>query len=98
MARSKSESRTFWANVFNCVAFIAVAMIGIALMLVYIFNTHRFSGTLLWVAQILAYVVVSFYSLFYAMNKPRGTSLTVHMVLWAISVVLILVFVILNIL
>ena len=98
MARRSTDNSVFWKKVFNCVAFISIALIGFALMISYLFrkSDNGLSGPLLDIASILAYVVVAFYSLFYAINKPRGSSLIVHMVIWSISVVLVFVFVILR--
>ena len=89
----------FWRKVFNFIAFVSVTMIGIALMLSWILRNsgNNISGILMWVATILAFVVVCFYSLFYALSKRRGASLVLHVSIWAVAVVLIVVFVILGI-
>ncbi|MCL2229437.1 MAG: hypothetical protein FWC00_06490 [Firmicutes bacterium] len=94
-----SNSRSNWVGVFSLIAFIAVAMIGFALLFARIFTGNNISGPLLHVAQILAYVVVAFASFFYANRRGQSrASHVTHMVIWSVSVILIVVLVILNIL
>jgi len=87
-----------WKKFFNFVAFVAVVLLGIALMLAYIFKSNgsvqRAFDTL---AIIMAAIVVAFYSFFYAWSRTRTkwTGQLLHMIIWTVAVVLIIVFVLL---
>ena len=91
-----AQGRSIWKNFFNLIAFVALAMIGVALAFAYIFKANGVSGPLLKIAEILAYIVVAFYAFFYVWGRRRGISLLVHIIVWAAAVTLIVVFVIIR--
>jgi len=88
----------FWRGVFNLISFIAIAMIGLALLLAYIFKSNSVSSSLTTIAQILAYIVVAFYAFFFAWGTTRRSnkSLAILLSIWVASVILIIVFVIVH--
>jgi len=83
------------ARLLNILAYVAVIAVGLALALAYLFaklevGDGNLIGALYTIAQALAYIVVACYSFFYA--RAKGTW---WLVIWAIAVVLIVVFMIL---
>ena len=81
----------------NGLSYWAIVFVGIALLLQAIFNVINISasGTIVSalniLAQVMAYIVVAFYSFGYA--RSRGTW---WLVAWAVAVVLIVVFLVLG--
>lgn len=96
MAETKTS---FWKKFFNLLAFIALTMIGLALLIAYIFkSSSSISGPLRQIAEILSYLVVAFYAFFFALGTTRRSNKTLItlMSIWIVSVVLIIVFIILR--
>ena len=89
--------KPFWRTVFNCMAFIALACVGIALTLRFGFRSNgQISDAFSLVAQILAYLVVGFYAVFYCFGRTRRMWWYVlRWIIWAASMTLIIVFLIL---
>jgi len=87
-----------WKKFFNLVAFIAVILIGIALMLSALKIGSDIQRAFGMIAEILAYLVVAFYSFFYAWSRSRKkwTGQLLHMIIWAVAVILIIVFMIIR--
>ncbi|MCM1404395.1 MAG: hypothetical protein NC133_02760 [Prevotella sp.] len=79
----------------NLLSYLAIVFVGIALLLQAIFNMVGLSAQIVnalnILAQVMAYIVVAFYSFGYA--RARGTW---WLVVWAIAVVLIVVFLVLG--
>jgi len=85
-----------WKRFANLVAFVALALIGTALFLGYVIQANNISRPFLQLAEILAYMIVAFYALMYAIEKRRTTmNLVVHLVIWGIATTLVVVFMIL---
>ena len=81
-----SESRKT-AYAINAVAFVAVIIIGIALLLGKIGIGAKLSGYLLGIAQILAYSIVAIISSFWIAGKRKVWL----WVIWGISIALIVI-------
>jgi len=87
-----------WKRFFNFVAFVAVVLLGISLMLAHIFKSNgdvkRAFDT---IALVMASLVVAFYSFFYAWSRSRKVwyGQLLHMLIWVAAVVLIVVFILL---
>ena len=97
MARSRGGSTTIrWSALVNLLAFVALTLVGIALLLGRVLSGD-ISSAFRTIAEVLAYVVVAFYALFWAIERRRSTvSFIVHLVIWAVAVTLIVVFMILR--
>ena len=95
MAKSRNN-KTFWENIMNCVAYIAVVAIGLAIMVAWILsstnNSGKFAGALMTIAEVLAYTVVAFYSLFFVLKQPKRSMLIGLLCAWVAAIVLIVVF------
>ena len=89
------KNETAMRRFFNFVAFISVCILAAVLLLAMIFQGS--GGTLREIANILAYVVVCFYSFFYAARKwNSGRKFWwVWMLGWAVAVVLVVLYLIL---
>ena len=86
-----------WRNVFNFVAFVAVVLIGVALLLAGVGLDGKLADAFRIVAEIMAYVVVIFYSFFYAWSRSRRNySQVIHLCIWAAAFILILIMIILR--
>lgn len=84
-------------RIFNFISFIALTLVGVALLLAYFIKTNTISNALQTIAQVLAYVVVMYYAFVYAWSRSsKNSRRLVHMIIWAISAVLVVLFVILN--
>ena len=93
---SQQSNKTFMNNLMHLVAFFAVAFVGIALLLAWIFSDNNtLSGALIAIANVLAYIVVSFYAFFFAAKKWNRKQYA-WLIIWAVSVTLIVIFFILN--
>ncbi len=79
----------------NMLSYLAIVFVGVALLLQAIFNMVGLSAQIVnalnILAQVMAYIVVAFYSFGYA--RARGTW---WLVVWAVAVVLIVVFLVLG--
>jgi len=85
-----------WKRFFNLLAFIAVVLIGISLILSYALKSGKLTSLFNDIALIMSVIVVGFYSFFYAWSRPRkGYSQLIHMIIWAAAIVLIVVFIVL---
>ena len=86
-----------WKKFFNLVAFIAVVLVGLALMLSYIFKSGKLTDAFNLIAFILAAIVVGFYSFFYAWSRTRKVwyGQLLHMIIWVVAVVLMVIFLLL---
>ena len=83
------------SKLMNFIAFCAVLFIGLALMIAWIFSeSGQFAGALNLIAQILAYIVVAYYSFMYAHRKWERKRVW-FLIAWVAAVVLIIIFVIL---
>ena len=72
----------------NFAAYIAVALIGVALIVKAIVGADsQFGSTLSLIAQIIAYVLVAVYGFLYARSKRS----LVLMIVWVVSIILIVV-------
>jgi len=93
MARTRSSSSKNNWGIFSMLSFIAVAFIGLALMLAWIFNGNAVSDWLNAIAFFLACIIVAYYSYFYAVRsgQTRG-SLVAHVLIWAGAITLIVIF------
>ncbi len=87
MAETKNTSTRRTSYILNLVAFIAVVIIGVALILGKIGIGAKLSSALMTIAQILAYSIVAIISSFWICSK-RNVWLWVT---WAVSVVLIII-------
>jgi len=87
-----------WKRFFNLVAFVAVVLVGIALMLSALKIGSNIQTAFGLIAEILAYLVVAFYSFFYAWSRTRKrwTGQLLHLIIWTVAVVLIIVFIIIR--
>ena len=89
-------SRTGWARLMNLGAFVALTLIGVSLLLSWAFTSSQLTNAFMYIAQVLAYVIVAFYALVFAIERRRSqASFITCLVLWTISVVLIVIFLIL---
>jgi len=82
------------SKVFSFLSFIAVGLIGLALLLSWLFNgVGNVSYWLNQVAFFLSAIVVAYYSFFYATRVGQTrTSYIWHVLIWAASIVLIVIF------
>ena len=83
MAKSKG-----W--LLNLCAFIAVIAIGVALALSMIGMGGQISAWFRHIAEIFAYIVVAFYSFFFAFNQS-GRNRLICIIIWVVAVVLIVI-------
>lgn len=81
-------SSTRRVNLLNVLSYVAVVMVGVALLLGLIFkgNAGSVAGALNLIAQCLAYLVVACYSFSYARAKGIW-----WLIAWVVAVVLIVV-------
>ena len=88
-------SSTRRTGILNVLSYLAVVGVGIALLLSWLLNmvgvTAQVVGALNILAQVLAYIVVACHSFGYA--RARGTW---WLVVWAVAIVLIVVFLVLG--
>jgi len=88
-------STTRRTGVLNMLSYLAIVGVGIALLLSWLLNmvgvTAQVVSALNILAQVLAYFVVACYSFSYA--RARGTW---WLVVWAVAIVLIVVFLVLG--
>ena len=77
-----------WSRVINIVAFVAVVLIGIFLLLNALDILTDLSSAFLQIANVLAYFTVAVCAFFYAYSK-WGKKQQWYMIVWAIAVVLI---------
>jgi len=85
-----------WGRFVNLLAFIALTLLGIILLLGHVLS-GSIVGSMHTIAQVLAYVVVAVYALFWAIDRRRNTaSLVIHLIIWAVAITLIVVFMILR--
>ena len=77
-----------WKQVFNLIAYIAVVLIGIALILGKLISSM---SALEEVGKVLAYIVTAFCAFFYAWKKRNRQNGWVWLVFWAIGVVMIII-------
>ena len=92
---ANQTNTSWWKKFFNFISFIALAMIGVALIIAKL--ASGVAGALTFLATVIAYIIVAFYAFFYAFDRRRSTvSLIIHVCIWVVSVVLIIVFVILG--
>ena len=79
----------------NFMAFCSVVLIGIALLLAWIFSGNgQVANAFTLIANILAYIVVAYYSFSYASRKWQRKQIW-FLIAWVASVVLIVIFMIL---
>ena len=89
-------------KIFNFIAFIALAIIGIALLLAFAFKGNNLSNPMRLIAEILAYIVVIFYAFVYAYRNGSDTkgkwtkAQIIKICIWLVATILVVVFVILN--
>ena len=82
-----------WRGFMNFLAFIAIIFIGAALLISALLNEGDFSRALNVIANVLAYIVVAFYSFWYAARKWERKQIW-FMIAWTVAVVLIVVYLI----
>lgn len=93
---SRNSTTIDWGRLFNLVAFVALVMVGIVLLLGRVLSGN-IVGALYTIAEVMAYIVVAFYALVFAVEQRRNTvSMVIHLVVWAIAVTLIVVFMIIR--
>ena len=90
--RTKTVSTFSWSRILKVMAYWSVVCIGLALILSRILPTS-ISGAIELVGNILAYIVVLAYSFSYAIYKRNIW----YFVIWAVALILIVVFVILAV-
>ena len=80
----------------NFVAFVAMSLVGVALLLGFVIDKPNISAVLYNVAEIMAYAIIIFYALIYAWTRGKKSNVQViYMIWWAIATALIVIFVIL---
>lgn len=89
-------SSTRRTSILNVLSYFSVVFVGIALLLSWVFSKiggglGPVVGALNILAQVMAYIVVAFHS--YGFARARGTW---WLVVWAVAVVLIVVFLVLG--
>lgn len=88
-------SSTRRVNLLNVLSYVAVIMVGVALLLSWVFKaaglTGQLVGALNLIAQCLAYLVVACYSFSFARAKGIW-----WLIAWVVAVVLIVVFLVLG--
>jgi heme/copper-type cytochrome/quinol oxidase subunit 4 len=72
----------------NMLAYFAVAAIGLALLAAWLLKDGQIGGALSIIASVLADIVVACYAFFYAKSKRN----IAWMIVWALAVILIIVF------
>lgn len=90
----QTTKKSGFKNIMNFLAYIAVIVIGLALIFSLIFKTNQgeIAKALSLVSQILSYLLVAYYSLMYVKTKRNW----VHYLIWAIAVGLIVVSLVLT--
>lgn len=86
-----STSRRSWHWWVNSVAFVALAIIGIVLLLAQLNISGKISSVMQDIANALAYVVVAACAFVYASGKMRKKNGLVYMIIWVVAVVLIVI-------
>lgn len=88
-------SSTRRTGILSVLSYLAVVGVGIALLLSWLLNmvgvTAQVVGALNILAQVMAYIVVAFHS--YGFARSHGTW---WLVVWAVAIVLIVVFLVLG--
>ena len=91
-----------WRNIFNLLSFIALVLIGIALLIAFCFKSNNdIAKAFEMIAKVLAYIVVMYYAFIYAWSRGsrrsgrHNTSQIIHLCVWAVAAVLVVIFVIL---
>ena len=97
---ASSRKTVEWGRLFNLVAFISLTLVGTALLLGEVLSGD-ISNAFYTIAEVLAYIVVAFYALMWAIERRNtrsrsNTSFIIHLVIWGIAVTLIVVFMILR--
>lgn len=82
---AKNTSSWSWKTVLNCISFVAIACIGIALLIGKI--SSSLAGAFQTVAEILAYFVTAISALYFAISRRHWA----YYLVWAVCVVLIIV-------
>ena len=86
MASSSKKSWHWWVN---AVAFVAVVIIGVVLLLAQFDLGGSIADVLTQIANALAYVVVAACSFVYASGKMGKKNGIIYMIAWVVAVVLI---------
>ena len=81
-----NKKNTNWKSLINFCAFIAIAMIGLALLISNIIKPGEFTRALTLVANIIAYTIVAISGFYYARSRRNY----VYFIIWVISIVLII--------
>ena len=80
-----------WRWIFSFVSFVAITIIGFALLLgLIIGKSNSVSVSLMTIAEVLAYIVVAFYAFAFAWRK-RGRNQVIYLSIWLAAVILIVV-------
>ena len=85
-SNSSSSSRS-WQWWVNAVAFVSLAIIGVVLLLAFLFDVE--GGVFTQVANALAYVVVAACAFVYASNKLKRKNGIWYMLIWVVAVILV---------
>ena len=91
--RTKTVSTFSWSRVLRVISYWSVVCIGIALILSQILPKNSISNAIQLIGNILAYIVVLASSFGYAMYKRNVW----YFVIWAVALILIVVFVVLAV-
>jgi len=78
-----------WHWFINAISFVSVAIIGVVLLFVQIFDAE--GGVFYRIANALAYVVIIACSFVFASGKLRRKKGWIYMLIWAIGTVLIVI-------
>lgn len=93
---NNAGSKKSLTGVFNFLSFIAISLIGVALVIALILHLigvqgngsiGQLSAAIKLVAQIISYILVSYYSFLYVKTKRHWA----YWVVWAVALVLIIV-------
>ena len=88
-----TTDRSLWGSLANLLAFVGLVAIGIALLIGRLFPGNGISGAFLLIGQLIAYAIVAFYALRYALGNRRSTgALVAFLLVWAAAVVIIVLF------
>lgn len=89
------STKSNWQSIINLLAYCALVILAAVLLFAFIFKGNGEIGTFFkHIADALAYITVSFCALLYA-NYKWGKNKKVHLIVWAVSVVLVVIFFIL---
>ena len=84
---NNNRKTTNWRSLINFCAFIAIAMIGLALLISKLIKPGEFTSALTLVANIISYTIVAISGFYYARSRRNF----VYFIIWIIAIVLIIV-------